>query len=81
MGPVHRRVHRSAPSNPHRKGGNLVEREMVVDWRKLSDARRAFLHLARGAVVDEHSQDAFETWILGRGLARPLEHPVDGPAL
>ena len=41
-----------------------------------ADARRAFLHFARGAALVEHSHDAFDTYLIGRGLRKPLEHPV-----
>lgn len=69
-------VHTRAPINPYAKRRHLIEREMLVGAPQFSDARRAFLHFARGAVLVEHSHDAFDTWILGRGLPRPLEHPV-----
>jgi DNA polymerase-3 subunit epsilon len=39
-------------------------------------ARRAFLRFAQGAVLVEHSHDAFDTWLVGRGLESPLEHPI-----
>src|SRR5438045_6851599 len=69
-------VHSRAPINPYAKRRHLIEREMLVDAPQFGDARRGFLHFARGAVLVEHSHDAFDTWILGRGLSRPLEHPV-----
>jgi len=69
-------VHTRAPINPYAKRRHLIEREMLIGAPQFSDARRAFLHFARGAVLVEHSHDAFDTWILGRGLPRPLEHPV-----
>ena len=69
-------VHTRAPINPYAKRRHLIEREMLVDAPQFADARRAFLHFARGSVLVEHSHDAFDTWILGRGLSRPLEHPV-----
>jgi len=69
-------VHTRAPINPYAKRRHLIEREMLEGAPQFSDARRAFLHFARGAVLVEHSHDAFDTWILGRGLPRPLEHPV-----
>src|ERR1700738_5300775 len=49
---------------------------MLCDAPQFGDARRALLHFARGSVLVEHSHDAFDTWILGRGLSRPLEQPV-----
>ena len=69
-------VHTRAPINPYAKRRHLIEREMLVDAPQFGDARRAFLHFARGSVLVEHSHDAFDTWILGRGLTRPLDHPV-----
>ncbi|TMD52013.1 MAG: hypothetical protein E6I85_11575, partial [Chloroflexi bacterium] len=69
-------VHTRAPINPYAKRRHLIERDMLEGAPQFGDARRAFLHFARGAVLVEHSHDAFDTWILGRGLARPLEHPV-----
>jgi len=35
-----------------------------------------FLRFAHGAVLVEHSHDAFDTWLVGRGLESPLEHPI-----
>ena len=65
-----------APINPYARRRHLIEREMLTGAPEFSDARRAFLHFARDSVLVEHSHDAFDTWIIGRGLPRPLEHPV-----
>ncbi|MDQ6692239.1 MAG: 3'-5' exonuclease, partial [Candidatus Dormibacteraeota bacterium] len=69
-------VHTRAPINPYAKRRHLIDRDMLVDAPQFADARRAFLHFARGSVLVEHSHDAFDSWILGRGLQRPLEHPI-----
>lgn len=69
-------VHTRAPINPYARRRHLIDREMLVDAPQFGDARRAFLHFARGSVLVEHSHDAFDSWILGRGLQRPLDHPV-----
>src|ERR1700736_4238586 len=54
-------VHTRAPINPYARRRHLIEREMLVDAPQFADARRAFLHFARGAVLVEHSHDAFDT--------------------
>jgi DNA polymerase-3 subunit epsilon len=69
-------VHTRAPINPYAKRRHLIEREMLVDAPQFGDARRAFLHFARGAVLVEHSHDAFDTYLIGRGLKSPLQHPI-----
>lgn len=65
-----------APINPYARRRHLIERAMLAGAPEFSDARRAFLHFARASILVEHSHDAFDTWIIGRGLPRPLEHPV-----
>src|SRR5437762_13568800 len=34
------------------------------------------MRFAQVAVLVEHSHDAFDTWLVGRGLESPLEHPI-----
>ncbi|TME15332.1 MAG: 3'-5' exonuclease [Chloroflexi bacterium] len=69
-------VNARAPINPYARRRHLIDRQMLVDAPDFADARRAFLHFARGSVLVEHSHDAFDTWLIGRGLNRPLENPV-----
>src|SRR3989442_4086534 len=49
---------------------------MLIGPTEFRDARRAFLRFAQWAVLVEHSHDAFDTWLVGRGLESPLEHPI-----
>jgi len=49
---------------------------MLIGAPEFRDARRAFLRFAHGAVLVEHSHDAFDTWLVGRGLESPLQHPI-----
>ncbi len=49
---------------------------MLAGAPQFGDARKAFLRFARGAALVEHSHDAFDTYLVGRGLKQPLEHPV-----
>src|SRR5260370_7553413 len=49
---------------------------MLIGAPEFRDVRKAFLRFARGAVLVEHSHDAFDTWLVGRGLEIPLEHPI-----
>lgn len=65
-----------APINPYARRRHQIDRSMLVGAPGFGDARSAFLRFARGAVLVEHSHDAFDTYLIGRGLRRPLEHPV-----
>ena len=65
-----------APINPYAKKRHLIDRSMLVGAPEFADARRAFLRFAHAAVLVEHSHDAFDTWLVGRGLERPLDHPI-----
>jgi DNA polymerase-3 subunit epsilon len=65
-----------APINAYARRRHQIYREMLVGAPGFADARRAFLAFARGAALVEHSHDAFDTFLIGRGLKRPLAHPV-----
>jgi DNA polymerase III alpha subunit (gram-positive type) len=65
-----------APINPYAKKRHHIDRSMLIGAPEFRDARRAFLRFAHGAVLVEHSHDAFDTWLVGRGLESPLEHPI-----
>ena len=65
-----------APINPYAKKRHNIDRTMLIGAPVFKDARRAFLRFAHGAVLVEHSHDAFDTWLVGRGLESPLEHPI-----
>jgi DNA polymerase-3 subunit epsilon len=65
-----------APINTYARRRHQISRHMLEGAPGFADARRAFLHFARGAALVEHSHDAFDTYLIGRGLRRPLEHPV-----
>jgi DNA polymerase III epsilon subunit-like protein len=65
-----------APINPYAKKRHHIDRSMLIGAPEFRDARRAFLRFAQGAVLVEHSHDAFDTWLVGRGLESPLVHPI-----
>ncbi len=65
-----------APINPYARRRHQIDRSMLIGAPVFKDARRAFLRFAHGAVLVEHSHDAFDTWLVGRGLESPLEHPI-----
>ncbi len=65
-----------APINPYAKKRHHIDRSMLIGAPEFRDARRAFLRFAQGAVLVEHSHDAFDTWLVGRGLESPLQHPI-----
>ena len=65
-----------APINTYARRRHQISRHMLEGAPGFADARRAFLHFARGAALVEHSHDAFDSYLIGRGLRRPLEHPV-----
>ncbi|HZV53081.1 MAG TPA: 3'-5' exonuclease [Candidatus Dormibacteraeota bacterium] len=65
-----------APINVFARKRHQIRHEMLVGAPGFNDARRAFLYFARGAALVEHSHDAFDTYLIGRGLHRPLHHPI-----
>jgi DNA polymerase III alpha subunit (gram-positive type) len=65
-----------APINPYARKRHHIDRSMLIGAPEFKDARRAFLRFALGAVLVEHSHDAFDTWLVGRGLESPLAHPI-----
>jgi DNA polymerase-3 subunit epsilon len=65
-----------APINSFARRRHQIRREMLAGAPGFNDARRAFLRFADGAALVEHSHDAFDTYLIGRGLKQPLEHPV-----
>src|SRR5579864_821124 len=65
-----------APINPYARRRHNIDRSMLIGAPEFKDARRGFLRFAQGAVLVEHSHDAFDTWLVGRGLESPLEHPI-----
>ena len=65
-----------APINPYAQRRHHIDRSILIGAPEFRDARRAFLRFAQGAVLVEHSHDAFDTWLVGRGLESPLEHPI-----
>jgi DNA polymerase-3 subunit epsilon len=65
-----------APINSYARKRHQIYREMLGGAPGFTDARRAFLAFAAGAALVEHSHDAFDTFLIGRGLKQPLEHPV-----
>ena len=65
-----------APINAYARRRHQIYREMLAGAPGFTDARRAFLRFAMDAALVEHSHDAFDTYLIGRGLKQPLRHPV-----
>ena len=65
-----------APINTYARRRHQIYREMLAGAPGFTDARRAFLSFARGTALVEHSHDAFDTFLIGRGLKQSLRHPV-----
>ena len=65
-----------APINPYARRRHQITRDMLTGAPDFAAARRAFLAFAGGAVFVEHSHDAFDSWLMGRGLAHPLPNPI-----
>jgi len=69
-------VHTRAPINSFARRRHLISRGMLDGAPQFGDARRAFLHFSNGAALVEHSHDAFDTYLIGRGLNEPLPHSM-----
>src|SRR5438067_2286785 len=65
-----------APINPYARKRHQIDRSMPIGAPEFKYARRAFLRFAQAAVLVEYSHDAFDMWLVGRGLESPLEHPI-----
>jgi DNA polymerase-3 subunit epsilon len=65
-----------APINAYAHRRHRIRHDMLAGAPGFADARRAFLHFARGGVLVEHSHDAFDSYLIGRGLRHPLRHAV-----
>jgi DNA polymerase III alpha subunit (gram-positive type) len=65
-----------APINSFARRRHRIDRSMLEGAPSFHDARRAFLRFARGAPLVEHSHDAFDTYLIGRGLDPPLDHLI-----
>lgn len=65
-----------APINSFARRRHQITHHMLAGAPGFADARRAFLRFAWGAALVEHSHDAFDTYLMGRGLKQPLQHPV-----
>src|SRR3989440_7781141 len=65
-----------APINPYARKRHHIDRSMLIGAPEFKDARRGLLRFDQVAVLVEHSHDAFDTWLVGRGLESPLEHPI-----
>jgi len=69
-------VKTGAPINPYARRRHLISPDMLRGAPGFADVRPAFLHFAEGAALVEHSHDAFDSYLIGRGLKQKLEHPV-----
>src|ERR1700730_17537626 len=70
------RVHTRPAINAYARRRHQISRDMLEGAPEFPDVRRAFLHFARGAVLVEHSHDAFDSYLIGRGLPQPLQNTV-----
>ena len=66
----------SAPINVFARRRHGISPSMLRGAPPFEEARQAFLAFARGAALVEHSHDAFDSYLMGRGLAEPLPHLV-----
>ncbi len=66
----------SAPINVYARRRHGISSSMLRGAPPFEEARQAFLAFARGAALVEHSHDAFDSYLMGRGLSEPLPHPV-----
>lgn len=69
-------VESRAPINVYAKRRHHIDHEMLVGAPRFNEARAAFLQFARGSVLVEHSHDAFDSYVLGRGLSQGLRHHI-----
>ncbi len=69
-------VNCDAHINPYARRHHQISRQMLRDAPEFSDARQAFLRFSEHTILVEHSHDAFDSWLVGRGLRRPLPHLV-----
>ena len=65
-----------APINHFARKRHGIFHEMLAGAPDFAAVREAFLRFARGTALVEHSHDAFDTYLIGRGLNQPLEHPI-----
>jgi DNA polymerase III subunit epsilon len=65
-----------APINSYAQRRHQISRDMLAGAPGFADARGAFLRFAAGAALVEHSHDAFDSYLIGRGLKDPLPHPI-----
>lgn len=66
----------SAPINVYARRRHGISPSMLRGAPSFEEARQAFLSFARGTALVEHSHDAFDSFLMGRGLPDPLPHPV-----
>lgn len=66
----------SAPINVYARRRHGINSSMLRGAPSFEEARGAFLSFARGTALVEHSHDAFDSYLMGRGLDQPLPHPV-----
>jgi DNA polymerase-3 subunit epsilon len=65
-----------SPINFHARRRHHIHRSMLEGAPAFNDARQAFLRFAEGTALIEHSHDAFDSYLIGRGLEQPLTHPI-----
>ena len=58
-----------APINPYARRRHQIDRSMLIGAPEFGDVRSGFLRFAKGAVLVEHSHDAFDSWLVGRSGA------------
>jgi len=69
-------VHTTDHINSYARRVHGITRDMLAGAPPADLVLRRFLRFARGAVLVEHSADAFDTRLIGRTLGHPLPHPT-----
>jgi DNA polymerase III epsilon subunit-like protein len=66
-------VHSNDRINPHARRLHGISHAVLAGAPPADDVLQRFLGFAQGAVLVEHSADAFDTRLLGRTIGRPLD--------
>jgi DNA polymerase-3 subunit epsilon len=69
-------VESRAPINVYARRRHHIDHQMLEGAPRFNEARAAFLQFARGSMLVEHSHDAFDSYVLGRGLSHGLRHHI-----
>ncbi len=69
-------VHTTDHINSYARRVHGITRDMLAGTPPADLVLRRFLRFARGAVLVEHSADAFDTRLIARTLGHPIPHPT-----